>query len=68
MTETWHEVSFESKVPVDSAGCVFGNINRPARTYLVWAHEGEQSVQIKIPEAPNGWIESKDAVDLESMR
>jgi len=64
MTETLEELADEIELqPVDSAGCAYGEIKRPAKTYY-----GRDEVEIKIPEAPNGWIRTEDSVSLEGNR
>ena len=68
MTETWHEVSFESKVPVDSAGCVYGNIERPAVSRQVTEIQRDKDVDYFEIVSEKGRIRSQDAVDLEAYR
>lgn len=56
MSEQYNEPDL---TPVDSAGCEYGEVDRPAHTYY-----GRDSVELKIPSAPNGWIRTKDPVSL----
>jgi len=48
---------------VDSAGCLWGEIERPAQSYL-----SNRSFALKTPQAPDGWIRTDNPVDLEHNR
>lgn len=69
---TWFDSSSnlltDERTLVDSAGCEFGEIDRPAREYLEWAKGDEQKFMLKAPESPNGFIKMEDPVALESKR
>jgi len=49
--------------PVDSAGCLWGEIDRPAKSYV-----GRKGFALKTPQAPDGWIRTDNPVDLEHNR
>jgi hypothetical protein len=63
MSETYPWDDLDETKPVDSAGCLWGEIDRPAKSYL-----GRQGFALKTPRAPNGWIRTDDPVDLEHHR
>lgn len=63
MSETYPWDDLDETKPVDSAGCLWGEIDRPAKSYL-----GRQGFALKTPRAPNGFIRTDDPVDLEYHR
>jgi len=63
MSETYPWDDLDGTKPVDSAGCLWGEIDRPAKSYL-----GRQFFALETPRAPNGWIRTDDPVDLEYHR
>jgi len=62
----WDECS--ERKPVDSGGCLFGEIDRPARAYLEWIDKETQQYKLKTPEAPEGYITIAEPVSLEANR
>lgn len=57
----WDEIP-ETRA-VDCAGCLWGEVTRPARSYT-----SPNGFALKAPRAPNGWIRSDDPVDLGDKR
>jgi len=68
MTEQYPWDEQDERQAVDSAGCKYGEIDRPARTYLEWQTDNTQQYMLKIPAAPNGYIRTDDPVSLEANR
>jgi len=51
----------EETKPVDSAGCEWGEIERPAEIYMT-----KHAVELKVD--TNAWMASETPVDLEANR
>jgi len=60
-TYPWDDL--DEQKPVDSAGCLWGEIDRPAKSYV-----GRKGFALKTPQAPDGWIRTDNPVDLEHNR
>jgi len=59
----------ETRTRVDSAGCLNGQINRPADTLVSWDSEGEiQYIEIGDPEENLAFVRAENPVDLEAHR
>ena len=64
MSETYPWDNQEEIKPVDSAGCLFGETDRPAKPYIEWANRETQKFALKDPSIEQGWISSENPVSL----